>query len=60
MVGNNYVSFNHLLNVRSRLLNVMTHVETVVLLSKKVPNDYLEVSVELDDDFLTKAEAKGI
>ena len=36
------------------------HVETVVLLSKKVPNDYLEVSVELDDDFLTKAEAKGI
>ncbi len=35
------------------------HVETVVLLSKKVPDDYLEVSVELDDDFLTKAEAKG-
>lgn len=35
------------------------HVETVVLLSRKVPDDYLEVNVELDDDFLTKAEAKG-
>ena len=35
------------------------HVETVVLLSRRMPKDYLEVNVELDDDFLTKAESKG-
>lgn len=35
------------------------HVETVVLLSRQTPDDYLEVNVELDDDFLTKAESKG-
>lgn len=35
------------------------HVETVVLLSRRIPKDYLEVNVELDDDFLTKAESKG-
>lgn len=35
------------------------HVETVVLLSRKKAKDYLEVNVEMDDDFLTKAESKG-
>lgn len=35
------------------------HVETLVLLSRQTPDDYLEVNVELDDDFLTKAESKG-
>lgn len=36
-----------------------TRDETVVLLSRQTPDDYLEVNVELDDDFLTKAESKG-
>lgn len=36
-----------------------TTLETVVLLSRQVPDDYLEVNVELDEDFLTKAESKG-
>ncbi len=34
-------------------------VETVVLLSRKKAKDYLEVNIEMDDDFLTKAESKG-
>ena len=28
-------------------------------MSRQVPDDYLEVNVELDEDFLTKAESKG-
>ena len=34
-------------------------VEMVVLLSRQTPDDYLETNVELDNDFLTKAEFKG-
>lgn len=36
-----------------------THVETVVLLSQRKANDYVEVELELDDLDLTSAESKA-
>lgn len=36
-----------------------THVETVVLLSQRKPDDYVEVELELDEFDLTSAESKA-
>ena len=38
---------------------VTTHVETVVLLSQQKPDDYINVTIELDDVDVTSAETKS-
>ena len=38
---------------------VSTHVETVVLLSQQKPDDYINVTIELDDMDITSAETKA-
>ena len=38
---------------------VTTHVETVVLLSQRKADDYVEVELELDELDLTSAESKA-
>ena len=39
---------------------VTTHVETVVLLSRKTPDDTIEVDLDLDELDITSAESKAI
>ena len=51
-------------NTRQRICvstAVTTHVETVVLLSqlKQKPDDYINVTIELDDMDITSAETKA-
>ena len=43
-------------------ITLSTHVETVVLLSqlKQKPDDYINVTIELDDVDITSAETKAI
>ena len=38
---------------------VSMHVETVVLLSQQKPDDYINVTIELDDVDITSAEIKA-
>ena len=42
-------------------ITLSTHVETVVLLSqlKQKPDDYIDVTIELDDVDITSAETKA-
>lgn len=35
------------------------HIETVVLLSQQKPDDYIDVTIELDDVDITSAETKA-
>lgn len=38
---------------------VTTHVETVVLLSQRKPDDYIEIDLDLDEMDITSAETKA-
>ena len=42
-------------------IKVIPHVETVILLSqlKQKPDDYINVTIELDDVYITSAETKA-